>query len=422
MTREEFEAKFDSRTRLYASDYRPDARPVVIGFGPDIHSPAGHLLLTSLCNLIARAHQRIVLVGDLDASLLCRDVFRLGSLEAATAGLITAIHPFRDATLETEKPVDDAVLTIGLGGAPGEYDLRAGTDGWVATFGAAANRIDANALWGAAFAACLTAGCAFHALLGRPAGLEGSFSLWEYGARGTARGPAVGAIDVGRVLQAGAGAVGSALNYWLSLIGLAGDWLIVDGDVVSIDNLNRQIFFLATDTEYAGTPVNKAEAVVDRMGSVTTADPHWYGEVEATVEAEYDLVLPLANEHGARALLQARPEPLLLHATTSRSWQAQLHRHMVRVDDCIVCRIPEPVAGMQCSTGEVAPRGPDAALPFLSATAGLLLAAALVRVGQPGYGADDLNFRSLVMHGPVPLTQGFHRDCELGCPYGVLAV
>jgi hypothetical protein len=82
-----------------------------------------------------------------------------------------------------------------------------------------------------------------------------------------------------------------------------------------------------------------------------------------------------------RTLIAQRGEPLLLHATTSPNWTAELHRHRPDHDDCPSCRIPDMTTPhMDCSTGPAAseePESPDAALPFLSAGAGLLLAATL---------------------------------------------
>ncbi len=418
MTRDEFERQFDSRTVLYADTYRPDPRPVVVGFGPDIHTPAGHLLLTALCNLLARAHRRIALVGDLTGGLLCGDAFSSRRLEAATAGLITAIHPFRDVVVTARVPDCDPLLRIGLGCVAGSWDVRVGARGWMADFGTAAETIEPDALWGAALAACLAANCAFQRQLDRPVAIDGTFNLWERGAPGGAQGPAPAPVDVGRVLQAGVGGVGSAVDYWLALVGVAGSWLLVDGDSVSIDNLNRQVYFLASDTVYAGSARNKAQTVAARMGPVVEADPHWYGTTDATVEGSYDLVLALANEYGVRAALQARGDALLLHATTSRSWQAQLHRHILGVDDCILCRIPEPLARMTCSTGALAPRQPDAALPFLSATAGLLLAGEVSRLALSDRRQTEANFHSVILRRATPAVQGVRHRCQAGCPYG----
>jgi hypothetical protein len=85
-----------------------------------------------------------------------------------------------------------------------------------------------------------------------------------------------------------------------------------------------------------------------------------------------------------RHAIGQRGENLLLHATTSSNWTAELHRHIASRDDCIDCRIPEALhARFTCSTGPAQPSTEanfDAALPFLSGTAGLLLAAGLVRL------------------------------------------
>jgi hypothetical protein len=60
---------------------------------------------------------------------------------------------------------------------------------------------------------------------------------------------------------------------------------------------------------------------------------------------------------------------------------SQLHRHIAGIDDCVFCRAGEilPVT-FGCSTSEVVnPVGQrsDAALPFLSAASGLMLATLL---------------------------------------------
>ena len=60
-----------------------------------------------------------------------------------------------------------------------------------------------------------------------------------------------GPLDVGDVLVAGAGAVGSCLLYWLREIGVVGSWDVVDGDIIKLHNTNRSLGFMAAD---AGWP------------------------------------------------------------------------------------------------------------------------------------------------------------------------
>src|SRR5204863_6680779 len=68
-------------------------------------------------------------------------------------------------------------------------------------------------------------------------------------------------------------------------------------------------------------------------------------------------------------------------ATTSRTAPADRPRPRPDRDDCPTCRIPDTTSPeLTCATGPTVPEepnSPDAALPFLSAGAGLLLAAAL---------------------------------------------
>ena len=145
------------------------------------------------------------------------------------------------------------------------------------------------------------------------------------------------------------------------------------------------------DGEPRGTSLAKAVAAAQAI----EAGHHtqWYDQWQPDHDVRYDLVLPLANDRGVRALMTQRGEPLLLHATTSANWTAELHRHSPDRDDCPACRIPDTAQPkMACANGPAIPEqpsSPDAALPFLSAGAGLLLAAALAdltkhRRSKPG--------------------------------------
>lgn len=416
MTPEEFQTAFNSRTTAYLADRSKDIdpRPVIVKIGGSAHSEAGHALAYGLSNLLARAHRAVAFAGDLDRPLLCTAMFGEESLRDATEGLSAKINPHIDV-LDADE-VDDPLITIGVGT---RADLIVGCVGWCATFGEDAAVVDDCAsIWGACLAACYAATACFHAMLGRPQSLEPSYSLWDYGAIGDTRGPASRPVDVGRVLQVGAGAVGSALDFWLHLVDLAGEWTIADQDEVDASNLNRQLAFIAADAGYpTGSAVNKALAVAGRV-EVATASPQWYRADEGVADRDYDVVLALANEHAAREHLQERQPPVLLHATTSNDWFAQLHRHVAGLDDCINCRLPPgSTPRLLCSTGEVGKeKSVDASLPFLSGTAGLLLASELVRLGTGHYPSGKPNCTSLYMGTDAALAvQRVYRTCADGC-------
>ena len=411
--REAFERQFDDRTVRYTPGFESaETRPVVIGIGPDAHHAAGHLLLSSLVNQVARLHSRIVLVGELDYPLECPDVFGHRTLRAATADLATEIHPWREIETSVKAPAGEAVLRVAIGQAPGSWDLCVGADGWRACFGPDAT-VTEDARWGAAYASCLTAAAIFHAALGESPRLAGELSLWSRPGVPAGDGPVGLHLTSGPILQVGAGAVGCALAYWAILLGHQITWTIVDRDIVDISNLNRQLLFRAAD---AFANANKAQVVAQLLGSSATSVPLWYDEAPEVVQEQYDLVLPLANDRSVRTLLHHRNEPMLLHATTSRSWQAQLHRHTAGIDDCINCRIPEGAASLRCSGAPITPGEPDSALPFLSATAGLLLSAEVARraLDEP---TPPENFTSVTLRRSPPEVRFFQRNCLAACPY-----
>lgn len=419
MTREEFERDFHSSTLAYLGEFAADPRVVVVAIADNAHNEPGHALASALANLLARAHRRLVFVGDLDRPLLSRDPLGVSTLRQATIGRALAINPFIEVDHADEIPTADTLISIGIGC---DAELRVGADRWCALFGDTA-RVDPGrtSLLGAALAAALAAAVAFHRQLGKPGVPRGSWSLWESGRHSTAHGPPFpGPIDVGRVLQAGAGAVGCALDYWVAVIGFGGSWSIADGDKVDVTNLNRQMLFTAADAGFPNDAVcNKAVAAASALGTPTHSHPCWVDEIPGIGEMLFDLILPLANEYGARVFLQSRVEPILLHATTTPNWSATVHRHIAGRDGCIVCRLPsEEDPSFACSTADVAAseKRADASLPFLSAAAGALLLGEIVRLQLDQLAARATNYAVLDLVDPVPHASSYEwPGCRDGC-------
>ena len=266
----------------------------------------------------------------------------------------------------------------------------------------------------------LGANVAIHRVLGRTELQPGTFSLRDFSRPGGRQGPAFSeTIDVGRVLQAGAGAVGSALDYFLAVAGLAGPWWIVDGDDVDVTNLNRQMLFVARDAGFPdGAPANKAVQAAKRLGGVVDHSGQWFGEDPEVVERQYDVILALANDREVRPFLQGRQPTVLLHATTSPNWQAQLHRHVAGRDDCIVCRLPPAPPVFMCSTEPIetsSGQSFDAAIPPLSALAGLLLAAEPVKLQRGALIDEAHNFTAVDLKTGTPIVQRKFRRCRDDC-------
>lgn len=416
MSREEFERDFNSRTVAYCAEYEADPRPVVVAIGPSAHSKNGHLLAIALINQLARAHRKLIILGDLNRPVECANHFSFDSLEGATAGLATSINPFIEVATGPSTDTN-YLIRIGIGT---QGDVQLGCRGWHAQVGPFA-RVDdsATSLMGAILASCLGATAAFQRMMNSPWQLEGIFSLWDYVRRSEKDGPRFeGPIDLGDVLQVGAGAVGCALDYWLRFIGVSGSWTIVDGDRVDVTNLNRQLLFLAKNAGFpSGEPEYKSCVAASTLGAAALGSPAWYGEDPDIVQASYDLVLPLANERGVRTQLQSRAQTVLLHATTTQAWTAIAHRHIAGRDDCIVCRLPEDTEPeFVCSTSSIGTeKQMDASLPFLSSLAGALLLRDLIAL-QTGVLIDRAtNFAAVNLRGAEPFTREYQWTCSDGC-------
>jgi len=139
-----------------------------------------------------------------------------------------------------------------------------------------------------------------------------------------------------------------------------------------------------------------------------------------TAPDEFDVVLCLANEFNVREELAFRNFGVLLHATTGTNWLSQLHRHIPGRDDCIFCRVGEiKAARFSCSTVSVdtdqKSGSGDAALPFLSAASGLMLATLLQRLSSGELTSDDCNDWRWDFASNYAMARYAQRACSESC-------
>lgn len=379
----------DRRSVEYLGQAIGDLAPVHVAIDAAAASTAaGQLALLALANQLARISRRISFeLPDPGVMVLARTPFVGRTLGEVLLTTVHEIDPCGEFRLGIRPLV--RCVSIGLGA-----DVGSGLDWYLAADRAIAylRRSPAafvdtpGTLRGAALASCL--GCA--AMLREQLGLTvvaRTLSAWNY-AEGDAAAPgpeSLDAVDVGRVLMVGAGAVGAALAFWLHAFGVRGEaWAVLDGDAVELHNTNRGLVFTARHAGWPdGTPENKAILVASLIPGATAHDC-WYHECAELSRRTFDVDLALANDYAVRERLTQRNAAVALQATTGENWLSQLHRHILGRDGCIWCRTGEvkaPVFG--CSTGAVEqPAGlrSDAALPFLSAASGLMLATALQRL------------------------------------------
>jgi hypothetical protein len=333
--------------------------------------------------------------------------------------LAVAANP--DVVVSDTVDMPAETLSIGVGADAPRASIYAGGARWTARTAGVAQRIspEPSSLLGVGMAVALAAGYVFRIALGLPAVLERSISLWTLAETDSATGPpSCGPVDVGSVWIVGAGAVGSGLAWWLHQIGVTGSWTIIDGDQVEPSNLNRSLGFFAADAGLTGVArVQKAAAVAALISGATAYAGWWDGWVR-TDPPPPDVLLPLANDYGVRPAVAAYSHPAVLHATTSPNWTAELHRHLITRDGCIACRLPEAAPTFACATApEISDQagGRDAALPFLSASAGLLTLAGLLQLQHGQWAAHDRNHWRLWFDS-TPVARSSHRHlCSGGC-------
>jgi hypothetical protein len=399
VNREDFYRLRDLRTTAYGIEADPLERPVGIAIGAEAAaSPAGQAGALALVNMAARVH-RSLHVSAPDAPLLVPTLTGGTTLADHVFELVTAIDPYNEVRVDpTGTGLPDITVGVGSGtGAPMAITASRYT-GLVTTHPIAIGS-DPSTLLGACIAACLGASTLLHlALSSEP--VNRSVSLWSLAdAPAGPTGPAepISPLDCGSVAVIGAGAVGSALAYWLRLLGAAGSWVFVDGDRVELHNTNRGLGLLASHAGWTSEgPTLSAAYKSDVTAPLIDADsyPGWYHDWLADYPEPPDVVIPVANGPGLRAAIGQRGEPILLHAATSQQWTSDLHRHLAEDDGCIDCRLPdESGATLACSTSpiEIASETVDAALPFLSGAAGVLLVTAMHRLTAGDIKHDSVN-------------------------------
>ena len=314
---------------------------------------------------------------------------------------------------------------------PDDYQVDA--CGWVARGSRGGQRMQPPARCGAAPAAALAAaigaGDLFKRAIGHPSShWLGRFewSTWSH-AFGSSidrllEPPCPSIADVGRVLLAGAGAIGSALLYVLLLGELNGNFTVLDRDCVDTSNLNRSPLFTAADAARTRhKTVVATGALWNRGVHASAVEGTWYEHGLKLSEERFDTWVSLTNEEAAWAEVPYQLPPVVIHGTTTSGWGIAFGRHIPRLEDCTLCRLPLPHAEFRgpCSQGELnetpAGNGPRASLPFLSTVAAALVAAELMKLSLPGV-ADQPNSVQADFRCGLPTVLAMSRLPTQGCP------
>lgn len=228
-------------------------------------------------------------------------------------------------------------------------------------------------------------------------------------------------FNVGRVLLAGGGAIGSAMIYIADLGQVVADWTILDQDVVDVTNLNRCPPFTILDAFYNADKPGVLTRYLRGTGtSVVPICGTWHEHAGWLGEKEFDVWVSLTNEHGAWAEVPFQLPPVVVHGTTTSGWGVSAGRHIPRTEDCTMCRMPRPEAEFRgpCAEGEVlqsvSGQPTRASLPFLSTAAAALAVGELakLRYAETRYLPNDV---AVDLRFGLPTVLGLRRQSRAEC-------
>lgn len=413
-TAAEFYQRRDDRTDRCVKERTYQSVACAVSIDSALASSAtGQAMLFTACNLLSR-WCRIVEIVLPEACVKVIVAIHGDQLGNALLGMMHDANPFGNFSI-TQSPTRDKTLRLHVGNeVPNDSDfaVRINATGWVASIGThlPVPQIDDENVIGAIAAACLGVAQVFKRALGMDRGLlfaDGlldMYTLARTAANGSYNpGPRIKKFCPGKVLMVGAGSVGSSVAYCLRLARAVLDLTIIDLDRVLVENMNRSPLF-----GKANFDLNKAEAVAGWLhgSSVSpTAFPgSWNDFVRERRRDGFDVWLPLANEDGVRESMQSNVPPMSVFGTTSPNWAACHGRSIPGVDDCLLDRFPsgDVEKALVCSTSEVELPGGrvDAALPFLSLFAGLMVVAEFARLQLSGYQTIP-NYACVDFGGPL---------------------
>ena len=349
---------------------------------------------------------------------------RMGSLTTAVAAAVKTANPFLEIRW-VDTPPTGPCLTIGPRATSVPRGVRAWADGWVAVCTRDPSPVRSSEPISSVllFAVALGVGRVFQDVWGlsQAGPPELRWDTWnhsmERGRLGHALRPLpVDPPDLGRVLQVGAGAVGSNIIYLLGLMGARADLLVVDHDVVKIENLDRSLLFGLEDAYPQETL--KTDAVLRAVERFPTLRVHpvpykWADFASNGYRVgDFDLALALANEDQVWPAMAHAVLPLTLQATTDSDWGVAFGTHAPGSGYCLQCRFPleAQVTPTICAEGPVeilsAPGEAEivhASLPFQSAAAAGLLAVEIDKLalgpvsGAPNYVEAKLDVTEQVL-------------------------
>ncbi|MFC4874169.1 ThiF family adenylyltransferase [Negadavirga shengliensis] len=319
--------------------------------------------------------------------------------------IMNSSDPYGEFSIKSKNDIVETDLSISIGSTTKDNEFWINSEGWVAGFGfgPTQNEIgtksdDINII-GAIYASSVINAAAFSSYIyeSKPEPFDRWISLLDFETSSQhqeLKNPIVNnALNIGKIWQIGAGAVGSSFDFILSLFPVSGSIEIIDFDKVEIPNTSSSLIFTA---KHAKTKTSKVEACNEALrfnnNLLVQLNPDMdYSQFmrEIDLEAKYpDLILCFANEKNIWSTIQHNEPPIVLHATTSNNWGVNFGRHIPFEEWCIVCRFGIkdyehiPVCSTSSEVGKDKQEEKLGILPFLSPIAAVLVFSEVLKLSM----------------------------------------
>ncbi len=325
--RDDFYARFNDRSMRYSDRALDPNRRVAITADAHFASrPEGQAAIIVATNLLGRMTRRVRLAFA-DVAIDAALPWRGRSLHRQSLQDMRLVDPFGD--FDTGQ-VEAGDYRIHLG-PDGDRWIAHGAD-WGAYVGPAPSPLPAAStanIFGAVFAAVAAVSETFIGgcpdSIARPVLVD--TLTW------TSAVPAPGAAtlphDLGKIWLVGAGSVGSAALYFLTLAGCRFDTTAIDMDSVEIENLSRSPIFVFLDWDKPKVAAIERFLTTAGLPVVTEVAPLDQSRIWLERQAgEPDVLLSAANERNVRYIIESQFPPVQVYATTGRNWQATVLRHV----------------------------------------------------------------------------------------------
>ncbi len=407
LTKDNWYALRDDRTKRIDGANGFENFKVGVIIDSNIEAYPTQVMAAVALNILARwcRNIKIEILGDA-ISLL--PIYKDLKLSDALMKMISGADPYGDFSYaHVNESECDEILIIGDSERMFKNPhIWVNASGWLASisYSTRAMALSGNNhnIIGPAFASCLGVAEIFKRAIGLPPveNFSHCLSLYDLGHGSSADGlknpQFSNQVDFGRIHQVGCGAVGSCLDFLLSLTSWKANVDLIDFDQVSLSNCNRSLAFSAYD---AIKERQKVHACYDLFKSSNFSAKSFNDSYDAFIkegrflDTPPDAILCLANDRNIWYCIQNNLPPLVLHATTTPNWGLNFGRHIPKKEWCIMCRFGQEVnTGFvpPCSEGVISRDVQTAipiqgVLPFLSSAAAILVIAELAKMNMDGY-------------------------------------